>query len=426
MAVGRGLREQNSSKSVADDICYDDLTGVFCRLCKSRTDGVRVYYVPATSSHRAHCKECKDTGWSTLLIYLGISLALALVIYLLRTAYQKQLSKSRKVQLSRAWKTFKPDNKCKIVIGFYLIATKIPKVYDVELPVTVKQTLSAFAIGVSFGLNGADSVLECFKMRGYLQTLILYMMAPLVVASLILLGWLVRLLWYTHKRVSLTLLLEMAAPLLLKVVFLAYPLVTNAAFDVFFTHHFNDGEWLRVDVDIRLGTSQYERARALAWAAIFLYPIGLLILTAVLLFAARGAIRSGQATPLSRAIAFLYREYEKEFFWWELVEARITHQTTEICPALPPLLLSPQWLGSPLKWQMLRRLVLVGMMVLVRGMMQIIMGLSLSAIFLLFQVQAKPYSDMADDFLASASSFALVMTFICSYAFKARAREPPI
>ena len=36
----------------------------------------------------------------------------------------------------------------------------------------------------------------------------------------------------------------------------------------------------------------------------------------------------------------------------------------------------------------------------------------------LSQVQASPYKEMSDDFLASASSFGLVAVFLCSYAFK--------
>ena len=68
---------------------------------------------------------------------------------------------------------------------------------------------------------------------------------------------------------------------------------------------------------------------------------------------------------------------------------------------------------------MLRRFVLVGLMVLAQGsMLQLVIGTLLSATFLLFQVQASPYKNMSDDFLASGSSFALVAIFLCSYAFK--------
>ena len=68
---------------------------------------------------------------------------------------------------------------------------------------------------------------------------------------------------------------------------------------------------------------------------------------------------------------------------------------------------------------MLRRFVLVGVMVLAQdSMMQLIIGTLLSAAFLLFQVQASPFIDMADDLLASSASFALVVMFACATAFK--------
>ena len=139
---------------------------------------------------------------------------------------------------------------------------------------------------------------------------------------------------------------------------------------------------------IQCRTRQHADAKALAVVAIILYPVGLLLLTAALLFASRAAIRTKRPTTLSCAIAFLHREYEPQFFWWELVE-------------------------------MLRRLVLVGLMVLVQGsMMQIVVGTLLSAAFLLFQVQASPYLELSDDFLASVCSFFLVVVVVCSYAFK--------
>lgn len=68
---------------------------------------------------------------------------------------------------------------------------------------------------------------------------------------------------------------------------------------------------------------------------------------------------------------------------------------------------------------MLRRFVLVGLMVLWQGsMLQIIVGTLLAAVFLLFQVQSAPYLELGNDFLASASSFCLVVMFLISYAFK--------
>ena len=68
---------------------------------------------------------------------------------------------------------------------------------------------------------------------------------------------------------------------------------------------------------------------------------------------------------------------------------------------------------------MARRLMLVGFLVLMSGsMLQIILGTLFSAGFLLYQVQASPYTSAADDQLAASASFSLIVLFLCDYAFK--------
>ena len=103
------------------------------------------------------------------------------------------------------------------------------------------------------------------------------------------------------------------------------------------------------------------------------------MLNATLLFCARKAIVSGKATPLSRATAFLHREYEPQFFWWELVD-------------------------------MSRRFLLVGLFVVLEPgtITQITLGTIVSAVYLLIQMQAAPYKNTTDDYLATAGSFALM------------------
>ena len=134
---------------------------------------------------------------------------------------------------------------------------------------------------------------------------------------------------------------------------------------------------------------QHESIKALAWAAIAIYPLGLLVVYGALLFAARTAIRKGKSTLLSEATRFLHREYESDFFWWELME-------------------------------MARRVVLVGIMVLVwRGSItQLVLATVLNQIFLLLQMQSGPFRDTSDDYLANASSFSLVIVFLCCIIFK--------
>ena len=49
---------------------------------------------------------------------------------------------------------------------------------------------------------------------------------------------------------------------------------------------------------------------------------------------------------------------------------------------------------------------------------QLIIGTLVAAIMLFFQVQAAPYNDISDDHLAAASSFSLLVYFLCSICFK--------
>ena len=189
-----------------------------------------------------------------------------------------------------------------------MIATQVGKVYEVQLPAQVTTILSRFAVTVSFGFNGLNSILECLDLRGYVASLAVYSAMPLLLAGLILLVTLCRMTWTT--TCTMAKLVELAAPPMLKLAFLAYPLVTQHAFEAFSCFEFTNGAWLKADVLIECYTPDHDEAKALAWAAIIVYPIGLLMLNGGLLFAARRAIRCNDPTTLSCATAFLHRDCE--------------------------------------------------------------------------------------------------------------------
>ncbi|KAL3909905.1 MAG: hypothetical protein SGPRY_009256, partial [Prymnesium sp.] len=189
-------------------------------------------------------------------------------------------------------------------------------------------------------------------------------------------------------------LLERTAPYMLQLLFVAYPIVSRVAFDGFSCYTFSKDDtkvheaFLKADVSIECDTPKHHEVEILASVAIAVYPVGLLVLVAGLLFSARRDIIRNTPSRLSLSIAFLHREYKPHFFWWELVE-------------------------------MLRRFVLVGLMVLYQDtMMQLIVGSLLSAIFLLLQVQASPYKEQHDNFLAASISFFLLVYFMFCTSFK--------
>ena len=69
---------------------------------------------------------------------------------------------------------------------------------------------------------------------------------------------------------------------------------------------------------------------------------------------------------------------------------------------------------------MARKFLLVGLFVTIEpgSITQITSGTIVCAVYLLVQMQAKPYKHRTDEYLATGSSFGLLMVFFCSIIFK--------
>ena len=101
---------------------------------------------------------------------------------------------------------------------------------------------------------------------------------------------------------------------------LVYPQVTNTAFEAFSCYSTDEAPkpWLRADVAIECWTEEHSDVILLASVAITIYPIGLLLVSAALLYSSRHAIQSGNPDSRSTMIAFLNREFKPHFFWCAL------------------------------------------------------------------------------------------------------------
>ena len=74
--------------------------------------------------------------------------------------------------MTRSWAVFSPADKLKILVGFYMIATKVEKVYDLYFPAEVRALLNTFTIWFSLGMEGIP--LECVGAVGYEKKLQLW------------------------------------------------------------------------------------------------------------------------------------------------------------------------------------------------------------------------------------------------------------
>ena len=257
------------------------------------------------------------------------------------------------------------------------MATRIESVYDIRLPAEVRSLMLSFKLAISVGLDGIP--LACIGANGYLARLIFWIGAPVATVALAMAVGVWRLLLSRERSISS--LLDSTMPIMLRIAFLAFPIVTNVAFEAFSCYEFeNTKSFLVTDVSIVCGSDEHARAKMLASIAIALYPIGLFALNGALLLTSRNAIVSGVPTTLSRATAFLHREYKPTAYLWELAE-------------------------------MSRRFLLVGAYVVgpyhPGGVMQLALAAITVLIFLVAQLLLMPYKSFTDNYLATSCRCAI-------------------
>ena len=394
-----------SADAAAYSICADGLEGTYCKLCSSNvatstavtvtsvTDvssgessssssySGRRYFIGPTADAPAQCVSCEGLGGLSVLVVALVLLAVVSIIS--ARLLIKKKAPAAYDYANRIATAARLTAMLKILIGYYMIASRVDSVYDVPLPEAVVSLLAFFKVGISLGLDGLTAPFEC--MGGYATRLGIWLILPPALTALIVLGAAIK------KRRDGTKLLTTSLPLVLRAFFLLYPIVTNVAFEAFDCIEFDEGAWLRADVSIDCTDAvSVGGPRAMAFVGILLYPIGMLCFNAFILWRVRkSAAGDAPHTVLSSAAAFLYEGYEPYLFWWELVE-------------------------------MLKRFLLVGLFLLVQAgsLTQLLLGGVACTLFMFAQVQARPFKSARDNSLANSTSVALLLYFGICVVFK--------
>ena len=378
--------------------CKAWLTGPYCRLCNT-TDSSRYY-----NAERSACLPCEAGAAAPLVAGVVVVVAAILSAVIFKVRVLPRCKGPRLARASQMWLQLALRAKCKQVLSFYQVATRISGAYDVPLPREVAALLSLFEL-LNINIGGIGLPLQCMSLGTYEQQLAFTMVAPLILAVLLVAGFVGRSLCCAGhggagdddggggghggrdaqpaapSRLKAGLLA--ALPWLLLLTFLVFPMVSSAAFQAFACEAFDTGRaFLRADYAVECGTPAHARAKQLAWQGIALYPVGISLLYIALMLRASDAIRGERPTALSKALGFLVRDFEPSFFWWELLEA----------------------------W---KKLFLVGFAVLIMpgSIEQLIIAFLFSLSHLLLVSVAQPFKDDADDLFAKACGFGLSAVF---------------
>ena len=189
--------------------------------------------------------------------------------------------------------------------------------------------------------------------------------------------------------------LEVAAPFDLFICFLLCPTVSKGIFDTWdCTEYDLNGATASVrtflNADLQIVCSgndypeEYNTITTIAMFSLLLWPIGMPLIFFLVLFPNREALRQRRSTRMVKATAFLHKEYDPTFYWWEIVS-------------------------------LAQRLVLTGFVLLIpveNEVWRIFFGLLTAFGYLSLITFVKPYKRKGFNTLSIASQFSLVCVFL--------------
>jgi len=398
-----------------EQLCRPTLTGPFCQLCRmARADvsptvfnetnvsteanvSTRMFYVPATHTEAAHCEPCSSSHGYFAMVLVPCVVSIAVLLWsvigcVLRRSDRLRLARNSLISSLHAYSL---PTKLKLLVSFYQISTRVEHVYEATLTDAARAVLNAVRFVISLGIDGIP--LQCFGVDGYLSTLVFWMSVPLFLSGAAVCYEVLHAWCGGRCSRSEPLLRELQSrglPHVLFIFFLTYPIVTNHAFDAFSCVEFDDGSrFLIADVSTMCESDEHEYSKFVAWIAISIYPIGVVMITSLLLWGVRKDIGADSSTPLAKATRFLHADYTTILFWWEVPE-------------------------------LIRRFLLVGLFVALpspfeRGtIMQLALASLVSTGYGAVQFTARPYRTLSDNLVALVSSTCLTTLFLVCIFFK--------
>ena len=180
------------------------------------------------------------------------------------------------------------------------------------------------------------------------------------------------------------------------IVFLMYPGLSVKIFSIFKCTPVDSGEYyLANDMSIRCYQGIHIFYSTIASACIFVYVIGIPMISFIILFRNRKIIQSTsdsmieQQELLTKEIGSLYGQYETRFYYWECIE-------------------------------MIKKMMLTGGLVLLApgSSAQILLGILITLVYLCLVLKFEPYNEDEDDFLQFVATITILLTLISGLALR--------
>ena len=399
--------EERCVGGVVGEACAGLLSGVYCASCPPD------FYLDGGNGNG--CSRC--TGLTTgSAIRIGVIASVLLLLVLSRLDWtcipgSSSIRTALARLTARLYALVEASGlaaKLKQLITFYQMAGSVQSVFGVTFPREVRSVLRVFSF-LSLNLFELDVPIptECMSLGSFLQRLLFMLLSPigLLVCTLPIAWWQLRKAPVAERGPCVLILC--ALPMGLKVIFVAFPLVSAMAVQAFDCDTFDNGEsWLRADYSLRCGsisengvhmqgTPQHGVIKAVGYACVVLYAIGVPLFFLGLLMSCRKQLtRREPATPLSASLSCLCSEYRKRFFFWEVVESLKKLFFVSLL-RLAPVVHSAQG-----------------------GIEQLLVALMVALALTMCQLSAAPYLRPTDNFLSVLSAVAYCVLLLGAITLK--------
>ena len=382
-------------KGASDGYCAQGHEGPRCEWC---SDPNR-YYDDVTAT----CKDCGDMAGYALR-QMAILLAIAVALGLLRAAVLRAprllaRTSRRLAQVATSMQQFGLQAKFKCCLTFYQVYAVRKSVYGFELPGSLGGVM-AFFDALSFDVG--SFIFPSWTCLGGLTARLvfsgLWPLALMAVLAFCLFGL------EAARKAPIQRALVRSLEAFVFISFCVLPSVTRSLFVAFQCESFGSDDsarppesrtYLSASLNIECHTSaEHELIYITACIFIVLWPVVMPLLYATLLFRCRHAILKHQPSTLSRAIRFLWFDYDDRCFWFEMVE-----------------------LGQ--------KLVLTNFLLLVNlgedggnKLLRLFIGLLIALFGLTLQLILQPFRKRTDDAIACGVRLMLVLFFIMGIMVK--------
>ncbi|CAN0108913.1 unnamed protein product [Ectocarpus sp. 12 AP-2014] len=303
----------NGGETGADLFCAHGYMGPYCAVCG---DG----YSPSLAHTCTRCSRSRRQGLMVATVFaalLAVCATGATFRYLLSTEFEEK-------NIGCFRKTFRaiPLQAFKIIIVVWQILTQFAAAANVTYPRVYQDLLSAIDI-INVDLGSMISAGCLWSGVDFHDRLLVSTIGPLLAIGMLALTYLVALRRNaTAGHAVIEKIRHKHVTVLLFVTFLVYSSVSSMVFKTFACDSLDDGNnYLRADYRILCSTSKHLALQVYAGVMAVVYPVGIPLLYATLLFKHREILVSASADKAAaQPISSLWEAYKPERFYYEVIE----------------------------------------------------------------------------------------------------------